>query len=96
MSDLVWHEEALFEAEEATVWYRERDSRVAAAFVAAIEHAAAAITEAPSRWPSHTHGTRRYLVPRFPFSVVYRTRGEVVQVVAVSHHRRRPGYWRGR
>ena len=33
---------------------------------------------------------------RFPFNVLYREAGNTVQVLAVAHHRRRPGYWLGR
>ena len=41
-------------------------------------------------------GTRRLVVHGFPYEVVYRVRGELVEVVAVAHLRRRPGYWRER
>jgi len=30
---------------------------------------------------------------RFPFGVVYRVLAGEIQVVAVAHHRRKPGYW---
>jgi hypothetical protein len=33
---------------------------------------------------------RRYVFPRFPFSLVYRLRGDEVEVIAVAHGRRRP------
>ena len=39
---------------------------------------------------------RRALFRVFPCSVIYRERGEEVQVLAVSHHRQRPGYWLAR
>ncbi|HEY5870936.1 MAG TPA: type II toxin-antitoxin system RelE/ParE family toxin [Candidatus Tectomicrobia bacterium] len=42
------------------------------------------------------HGTRRYLFPHFPFSLVYRVRDEEIEIVAVAHHRKQPGYWRSR
>jgi len=40
--------------------------------------------------------TRRYLLRRFPFFVVFREVDDRVQIVAVAHARRRPGYWLGR
>lgn len=39
---------------------------------------------------------RRVLMDRFPFSIVFLEHEEMVFVVAFAHHRRRPGYWRGR
>jgi toxin ParE1/3/4 len=58
----------------------------------AIEH----IEEAPNQWPAYLAGTRRYLLRRFPFFVVYRQIVSGVEVVAIVHARRRPGYWLGR
>jgi plasmid stabilization system protein ParE len=40
--------------------------------------------------------TRRVLVSRFPYQLVYRLRPGEVVVVAVAHMKRRPGYWRDR
>ena len=40
--------------------------------------------------------TRRVLVAKFPYHVVYRlTRSEMV-IVAIAHLKRRPGYWNNR
>jgi hypothetical protein len=36
------------------------------------------------------------LLRRFPFGLVYRLGVEEVQVVAVAHLHRRPGYWKSR
>ncbi len=41
-------------------------------------------------------GTRRLPVSGFPYDVVYRVRGASLEVLAVVHHHRRPGYWRER
>ena len=40
--------------------------------------------------------TRRFVIDGFPFDVVYRVRPEGIDVLALAHHRRRPGYWRRR
>lgn len=39
---------------------------------------------------------RRFPMRRFPFAFIYRVDGDVLRVIAVSHRRQRPGYWRGR
>jgi hypothetical protein len=33
---------------------------------------------------------------RFPYSIIYRVAGEVLEVIAVMHHRRDPEFWRNR
>ena len=90
------HPGAVVEARAAAQWYRANSESAAEAFLAEIDHAVGQIDEAPDRWPRYVHGTRRYLLHRFPFSIVYRQQGSTIQVIAVVHGRRRPGYWKSR
>jgi len=39
---------------------------------------------------------RRYLLRRFPYSIIYQVSTDELRVIAVAHQRRRPGYWAGR
>lgn len=39
------------------------------------------------------HDVRQYKLSRFPFSVVTATVDDCRVVIAIAHHRRRPGYW---
>jgi plasmid stabilization system protein ParE len=91
-----FHPDAVDEAVAARQWYQARSIPAADAFLAELDHAIAAISTHPERWPHCVHGTRRYLFRRFPFQLVYRTAGTVVQVIAVAHGRRKPGYWKTR
>ena len=50
----------------------------------------------PSVWPEFESGARRYVLRRYPFSIVYRVAGELIEVIAVAHQRRKPYYWRDR
>ena len=77
-------------------WYAERSPVAARAFAVEVNACVERVGEAPERWPRYVHGTRRYLFPHFPFSLVYRVRDEEIEIVAVAHHRKRPGYWRSR
>ena len=40
--------------------------------------------------------TRRLLVPRFPYQVVYRLTPSEIVILAVAHLKRRPNYWKNR
>jgi len=40
--------------------------------------------------------TRRILLRRFPYQIVYRLKPDGIVVVAVAHLKRRPGYWKSR
>lgn len=96
MTELRFVEEASGEAEEAQQWYRERSEAAAAAFLNELDHAVAVVMDAPHRWPKHIAGTRRYVFPTFPYELVYLPEDDVINVVAVAHEKRRPGYWRKR
>lgn len=90
------HPEAIAEAQAAIRWYRERSASAANAYLAEIDRAVDAITETPDMWPRYVHGTRRYIFHRFPFYLVYRESGGNLEIIAVAHGRRKPGYWMNR
>jgi len=91
-----FHPAAVEEAEVARTWYEERSIIAGKAFVEELMHAIDQILEAPERWPKYEYNTRRYVFPRFPFSLVYRVVGDKIQIIAVAHAKRKPGYWRHR
>jgi plasmid stabilization system protein ParE len=93
---LLIHPAATAEAEKATRWYRERSARSAAQFVEEVNHALDRILAAPQRWPAGPSGTRKFLLHRFPYAVIYRELLSAIQVLAVAHGHRRPGYWKTR
>jgi plasmid stabilization system protein ParE len=90
------HPLAAGEAEAAERWYRERNETAAARFRRELDRAVELIAERPEAAPPYVTNTRRFLLRRFPFFVVYRVYSGHVQVVAVAHARRRPHYWRDR
>ena len=48
------------------------------------------------RRPRVVGTARRVPVRRFPYYVVYRARVDRLEIIAVAHQSRRPGYWRSR
>jgi plasmid stabilization system protein ParE len=52
-----------------------------------------AILARPEVYPKHRKGTRRALLQRFPYGVIYRVVGDEIQILAIAHTRQRPGYW---
>jgi plasmid stabilization system protein ParE len=91
-----FHPAAAQEAESAYDWYAARNPSAAHGFREELRQAIDTVAGNPLTWPRHGRCARQYVFPRFPFSLVYRTRGDEVEVLAVAHGRRRPGYWRSR
>jgi plasmid stabilization system protein ParE len=88
--------EAVAEAEHAAAWYELRRSGLGADFVAELAAVLDGLTERPLRHPpSASDPTYRCArLRRFPFSVFFSVQATTVEVVAIAHARRRPGYWR--
>jgi len=90
------HPAALEELKSATAWYLDRSETAALNFVAEVDRAIGLVVESPGRWPKGEHSTRRFVLQRFPFAIVYREKATAVQVLAVAHGHRQPGYWKER
>jgi plasmid stabilization system protein ParE len=90
------HPAALEEAVAATEWYAKRSPRAAGLFLDEIDDAIGRISGHPEQFPSFDSGTRRAVLRRFPFLIVFREATGSVEIIAVAHGRRKPGYWRDR
>jgi plasmid stabilization system protein ParE len=91
-----FHEDAASEYEAAIDWYFERSRAAAEKFTAEINRAVESIAKSPRRWPGDLQGTRRFFLRHFPFAVIYRELPSIIQILAIAHGYRRPGYWKTR
>jgi plasmid stabilization system protein ParE len=90
-------EQAAAEYDAAFDWYLNRSLKAARDFDAEVTRAVAQILQSPQRWAAGSHQTRRCLLRKFPFVVIYRARSEsLIQIVAFAHTSRKPGYWKSR
>jgi toxin ParE1/3/4 len=90
------HAEALAEFRFAVTWYLNQSETAAIKFVAEIDRAIDLITASPERWPNGERGTRKFVLQRFPYALIYRERESDVQILAIAHGHRRPAYWKTR
>src|SRR5438552_2510108 len=91
-----YHPEATKELAKAIQWYADKDPAVGERFSDAYVGQLNAVTRSPRRWERHRDGTRYVLVRPFPYMIIVRKQIDAVQIVAVAHTSRRPGYWRKR
>ena len=94
--ELEFFEEAAAEIEDDRSWYRKRSETAEAGFLRELDHAIQQVVDAPLQWPLYLAGMRRYVFPRYPYSLIYFVEQHVIRVVAVAHDKKRPGYWRKR
>jgi plasmid stabilization system protein ParE len=86
------------ELDEAIGWYESYRRGLGAEFYAAIQETLALISEHEEAGTpvAGDPRTRRLLVARFPFQVVYRLTPTETIILAFAHRKRRPGYWQDR
>jgi plasmid stabilization system protein ParE len=91
------HPEAENDLRDAAEFYRERaDNTLSQSLLAEFERSVDVLLHHPGLGALWRNGRRRFLMKRFPYSLVYTVVGEQIRVLAVAHHSRRPDYWRGR
>ena len=93
MKPLIIEEEADRELAGSVDFYEERRTGLGLEFKTAAQQALKTIAAAPERWPIGNHGTRHYVMVRFPFVIHYINMPDKLWIVAFAHAKRKPGYW---
>ena len=96
MPDVAFLDPASREMREAAQWYNKQEVGVGEEFLAEVDRAIDRLLFDPSARPTAGRDVHRQQVDRFPFDLLYRIRAEHIEIVAVSHHSRKPGYWQRR
>lgn len=96
MAQLLFHPDVKEEVKSSYIWYQNQAQGLGNDFLSELETAYQAIEELPDTWPNFQKGFRRFLLSKFPFSVIYRTTKNTIFIVAVMHNSRKPGYWEER
>ena len=92
---IAWHPEALAEADAGAACYRERRSVLALRFLNSLDEVLDRITLNPRIYREVEPGIRKCRMKTFPYAIVYRC-DKTIEILAVMHIRRQPGYWRDR
>ena len=80
------------------VRYELRRDGLGSEFLSEVREAVRLITENPGAWQASEHGSdiRRFVMDRFPFTIVYTELVDEILIIAIAHASREPGYWRTR
>ncbi len=94
------HPAALADLDAAGEWYDEQVLGLSLELLDAVQEAIGLIEARPLAWQrddwASDRNLRRFVMRRFPFSIVYEVTELEVRIVAVAHFRRNPRYWRDR
>ena len=93
---IIFHPAAEREMVQAAEYYGRESISLADAFVAEVFSGLHLIEAYPEAGPILAGTTRRKLLQRFPYSIIYSLAPPGMRVLAVAHFKRRPFYWAGR
>jgi len=96
MKPFQFHPEALLEADEAAGFYEERQKGLGYRFVEELTTTINRIIRSPKLYRKIEDDIRKCRLLRFPYGVIYRDKTAYIEIIAVMHLKRKPGYWHSR
>lgn len=96
MNQPQFHPKARAEFEKSALFYDGKFPGLGLEFAAEVQVAVAFAFSHPEAGEQIADGFRRIVVRRFPYSVIYRAKGNRIYIIAVAHQRRHPNYWNDR
>ena len=91
-----FHPEAAAEFDKAVEYYEKCMIGLGLEFAEEVYATIARISEYPKAWLPLSNNTRRCIINRFPYGVIYQTTSGLLRIIAVANLHRRPGYWKHR
>lgn len=91
-----FHPDAKEELDGAVTYYEQCQPGLGLEFAEEVYATIARIIEYPNAWSTLSKNSRRCLVNRFPYGVIYQIKSRTLRIIAVAHLHRRPGYWKER
>jgi len=84
------------EVDEAVAWYDEQTESGGRDFLDELDRVVRLVRSYPLAAIEIESEIRRFLFPRFPYSLIYGIDQETVIIIAVAHQHRAPRYWADR
>jgi len=91
-----FHPEAEAEFDRDVEYYEQFQPGLGLEFAEEVYATITRIIQYPDAWSPLSKNSRRCLVNRFPYGVIYQIKSRSLRIIAVAHLNRRPGYWKER
>jgi len=91
-----FHPQANTELDETVQYYENCQIGLGLEFAGEIYAAIQRIIEYPDAWSVLSENSRRCLVNRFPYGVIFQIKSDALRIIAVANLHRKPGYWQKR
>ena len=96
MKTVKFHPDAESEMIDAARFYEDKQPQLGKRFLQAVSQTAEKISWNPSIYRKIENSISWSRVAAYPFAIVFREKENHIEVLAVMHIRRQPGYWKTR
>ena len=85
-------QKAFFEIEEAKEYYNLQQNNLGNTFKSDLKNSIENIKRFPNLYPNITDDMKRCILHRFPYSLFYTLKEDVILILSVAHQHRKPFY----
>ena len=96
MKQLSFHPDVADEIKGSYIWYENQLQGMGNQFLIELEDGYTAVVNFPETWATFQYGFKRYILNRFPFSIIYKSTDQEIFIIAIMHNSRKPFYWLNR
>ncbi|MDY0082474.1 MAG: type II toxin-antitoxin system RelE/ParE family toxin [Ignavibacteriaceae bacterium] len=86
-------EPASIELDDAIEYYEIQLQGLGKKFLDEVLDSIALITQFPDLFPKNSEHTRKAVLRKFPFNIIYTLFNDNIYIIAVAHQNRQPEYW---
>jgi len=91
--DVVFIEPASIELDDAIEYYNLQSPGLGKKFLEEVLETIELISRFPQLWTQNTKNTRKAVLRKFPFNLIYSELEDKLYIIAVAHQNREPEYW---
>ncbi len=91
--EISFHPDVAEDIKVAYLWYEKQLQGLGDRFIVELEDGYSSIFDFPNLWANFQYGFKRYILNKFPFSIIYKISNNQIIVVSVMHNSRKPNYW---
>ena len=86
-------EPASIELDDAILYYNLQSEGLGEKFLDEVLETVELISTFPQIWSQNSESTRKAVLRKFPFNLIYSKHEEKIFIIAVAHQHREPEYW---
>jgi len=90
------HPQAQEELEQTLLFYKTQQAGLEKRFIEALEDAINRVCRNPLLYRKVDNQVRKCRLLHFPYALIFRQRVDQIEIIAVMHLRKQPGYWQSR